>query len=360
MAMQKLKILQPAIARALLSALLFGAATPVVKVVMGEANPWLVAGLLYAASGIGLSLYRFLGSQRWPLRLPPKGDLPWLCAAISCGGIIGPVLLMTGLQAIPASRVSLLLNAEGVFTALIAWIVFHEGVDRRIALGMLCIVSGALLLSWQEGAQGGSNVGIKVGAIWPTLAVLGACVAWALDNNLTRKLAHYDATFLAATRGIVAGAVNIAIAVLAGVPLPALATMLVIGVVGCLSFGISMVLFVTALRELGAARTGAYFSVAPFFGALLALLFGEPFTWTLAIAGVCMGAGVWLHVSERHEHLHRHEALRHSHRHRHDEHHQHDHDFAWEGNEPHEHEHVHEELEHSHGHFPDVHHRHRH
>jgi len=282
----------------------------------------------------------------------PARERLWLAGAVLAGGGVAPVLLMLGLTRLPASGASLLLNAEGVFTALLAWFAFRENVDHRVAVGMLAIVAGAALLSWPGEA--------RFGTAWPALAVLGACLAWALDNNLTRKVALNDATAIAAVKGLGAGSVNLAIALALGdtlPPWPALSGALVLGFA---AYGVSLALFVVALRHLGTARTGAYFSVAPFFGALLALLWlGEPPSAPLLGAGALMALGVWLHLSERHVHEHVHEALEHEHEHEHDAHHAHGHDEAATPVR-HSHPHRHEPLRHSHAHFPDAHHRHRH
>jgi drug/metabolite transporter (DMT)-like permease len=268
------------------------------------------------------------------------------------GGVVGPVLLMFGLAGMPASGASLLLNAEGVFTALLAWFVFKENFDRRIALGMLAIVAGALVLSWPGDAQFGN--------LWPALAVLGACLSWGIDNNLTRKVSLADASWVAMVKGLAAGSVNLVIALALGASLPPAGMLAGSAVLGFFAYGISLMLFVVALRHLGTARTGAYFSVAPFFGALLAVvLLGEPVTPGLLLAGTLMAIGVWLHLSEQHAHSHRHEATEHEHEHEHDMHH--DHHAAGEDLPiRHTHRHRHAPLTHAHEHFPDEHHRHSH
>jgi drug/metabolite transporter (DMT)-like permease len=336
---------------ALGAALLFGAGTPLAKVLLEAANPWLLAGLLYAGSGAGLFIYRRL--VRAPAVKLAHGDARWLGAAIVSGGILGPALLMAGLAGMPASGASLLLNAEGVFTALLAWFVFKENFDRRIAVGMALIVAGAVVLSWPSEAE--------LGTVVPSLAVLGACLAWALDNNFTRKVALNDATFIAMAKGLVAGTTNCVLAFAAGATLPAWPTVAGAAVLGFASYGVSLVLFVVALRELGTARTGAYFSTAPFAGAVLALvLLGESLTMQLGAAALLMAAGVWLHLTERHEHTHSHEPMEHEHEHEHDEHHRHVHDFPVKPGERHSHRHAHEPMEHSHPHYPDAHHRHGH
>ena len=343
--------LHPGIVFALLAAISFGVGTPIAKWLLGFASPWMLAGLLYLGSGVGLFLLRAFRKSA-PVNLR-RDDIGWLAGAIIAGGIVGPVLLMWGLAGMPASGASLLLNAEAVFSALLAWFVFRENFDRRIAAGMAFIVAGAVVLSWPES--------LAMGDVLPALAVLGACLAWGIDNNLTRKVSLADATSIAMLKGLVAGAVNLALALGTGASLPDPGVIAAACALGLISYGVSLVLFVRALRELGTARTGAYFSIAPFCGALLALMLGEPVTLPLAAGGVLMAIGLWLHLTERHDHLHTHERMVHQHEHAHDSHHQHEHDFDWDGREPHSHVHRHEPVSHAHPHFPDMHHRdHRH
>jgi drug/metabolite transporter (DMT)-like permease len=335
---------------ALGAALLFGAGTPLAKLLLHTVSPWLLAGLLYLGSGIGLTMYRLL-SRADTVSLP-RSEVPWFVGAIVSGGIVGPVLLMLGLTSMPASGASLLLNAEGVFTALLAWFAFKENFDRRIALGMLAIVAGALILSWPGEAH--------FAGLWPAIAILGACFAWGVDNNLTRKVSLTDATWIASVKGLTAGSVNLILAMALGATLPPLSNLLGAMVVGLLAYGISLALFVVALRHLGTARTGAYFSVAPFFGAILSVGLGDPVTTPLLIAGGLMAVGIWLHLTESHAHEHTHEMMLHEHEHVHDEHHQHTHAYQVEPGVKHTHRHLHEVMTHAHAHFPDSHHRHKH
>lgn len=341
----------PGVLAALAAALLFGAGTPAAKLLLGHTSPWLLAGLLYLGSGAGLLLLR-LARRAAPVKLA-RGEIGVLAAAIVFGGMVGPALLMWGLNAMPAAGAALLLNSEGVFTAVLAWFVFKENFDRRIALGMGFIVAGAMLLSWPNDA--------RIGSMLPALAILGACLAWAIDNNLTRKVALADADYIAMLKGGVAGGVNLALALAAGAALPGVGVSLAAGILGFFSYGLSLLLFIVGLRHLGTARTGAYFAIAPFAGALLAvLLLGERLTPGLLSAGALMGLGVWLHLTERHAHPHSHNALEHEHAHTHDAHHQHDHDAPVSSWRPHSHRHTHPELTHTHPHFPDAHHRHDH
>ena len=341
---------QPGVVAALVAAFLFGASTPFAKLLLNAVNPWLLAGLLYFGSGIGLTLYRFL-SKAPAVKLPRREAL-WFAGAIVSGGIVAPVLLMIGLTQTPASGTSLLLNAEGVFTALLAWFAFKENFDRRIALGMLTIVAGAVVLSWQGEAS--------FAGVWPSLSLLGACLAWGIDNNLTRKVSLTDATWIASVKGLVAGSVNLALALALGATLPAWPYLIGAMTVGFFSYGVSVALFVIGLRLLGTARTGAYFSVAPFVGAVIALAFGEPLTLPLAAAGALMALGVWLHLTEHHQHEHTHAALEHEHEHAHDEHHRHTHDSVVAPGTKHTHLHQHTVSTHTHDHFPDAHHQHKH
>jgi len=339
---------------ALGAAFLFGAGTPLAKWLLADTTPWMLAGLCYLGSGSGLMIYRRIISAA-PVRLP-RADLGWLAGATLSGGAIAPLLLMSGLARMPAGPASLLLNAEGVLTALLAWAVFREHVGRRIAIGMVAIALGALLLSWPGD--------LAVLDLLPALAILGACLAWAVDNNLTRKISLSDASWITAIKGLVAGSVNLVLAFSLGNQLPALPVLAGTMTMGFFSYGVSLALYVVGLRHLGTARTGAYFSIAPFVGAALAVLSGEPLSWQLGGAGVLMGVGVWLHLTERHHHEHAHEAMAHEHEHVHDEHHQHDHpdqpDLVLTTGFRHSHRHHHAALVHSHEHYPDTHHQHGH
>jgi drug/metabolite transporter (DMT)-like permease len=342
----------PGVYLALASAVLFGLSTPIAKVLLGNTPPVLLAGLLYAGSGAGLWVARRsrgAASAEAPLR---RRDLPWVALVVVAGGIAGPVLLMFGLTGTPASSASLLLNLEGVFTLAIAWIVFRENVDVRIGLGAAAILTAAMLLSWTGGPQGGT---------WKSAAIVAACLAWAIDNNFTRKISTADPIQLAMIKGLAAGTVNLSAAVVLHSTWPRAATVAAAAGLGFISYGVSLVCFILALRHLGTARTSAYFSVAPFVGAAVSIaILGEPVTWMFATAAGLMALGLYLHVTERHEHEHAHDPMAHAHRHVHDAHHQHAHSPDDPPGEPHTHWHEHGTLVHSHPHYPDAHHRHRH
>jgi drug/metabolite transporter (DMT)-like permease len=282
-----------------------------------------------------------------------RRDYRWLAGAIVLGGVAGPVLLMLGLARTQAATASLLLTLEGAATALLAWFVFHENFDRRIALGMACIVAGAAFVSW-------SGAPTIEGFVGP-LCIIGACIAWGIDNNLTRKVSLADPLEIVQLKGLIAGPVNLLLGLWAGGSLPGPWPILLTALVGFVCYGLSLALFVVALRHLGTARTGAYFSTAPFIGAAIAVLASQqPLTIQLLAAGALMAVGVWLHVTERHAHAHTHTRMVHAHSHRHDEHHRHVHGPQDPPGEPHTHAHEHETLTHSHPHLPDMHHDHRH
>jgi drug/metabolite transporter (DMT)-like permease len=345
--------LWPGVPFALASAALFGASTPFAKLLVGSIDPQLLAGLLYLGAGVGLMIgYAIrvaigIGHSEAPLR---RVDAPWMIAIVVFGGIVGPLFLMLGLARTSAASGSLLLNLEGLATMAIAWVVFRENVDRRLLLGATAILAGAGALSWH-----GQGVRVDEGGLLIALA----CVAWGIDNNLTRKLSAADPVLIALIKGVAAGSVNLALALLLGARLPSMATTGAALVVGFCGVGLSLVLFVLALRHLGSARTGAYFSLAPFLGAVIAIgLIHEPITPQLLFAGVLMALGVWLHLTERHAHDHSHEAIEHEHAHVHDEHHGHTHEGTV--TEPHSHWHRHAPLRHRHAHYPDIHHRHEH
>ena len=339
---------------ALLAAVLFGASAPLAKLLLGEVNPWLLAGLLYVGAGLGMWIWRIV--RRAPRVRLARHEVPWLVGAVAAGGVAGPVLLMFGLSSMPASGASLLLNAEGALTAVIAWVVFREPADRRVVIGMLAIVAGAVVVTVPTGQA-------EAAAVWPTLAIVGACACWALDNNLTRKVSLTDATWLAAVKGAVAGPTNLVLALLLGAQLPSVMTTAAALVLGFVAYGLSLVLFIVGLRHVGTARAGAYFSVAPFFGAVLAIMLGDPVTWQLLLAGVLMAGGTWVHLSEQHGHEHTHDPVTHEHWHTHEDgHHDHEHspgELVAAGVR-HRHVHTHGPLTHTHEHYPDAHHRHDH
>jgi len=343
---------------AIIAAALFGSSTPLAKLLVGSVSPVILAGLLYAGSGVGLALWMIFRKIVSPQTSQTEAglgrkDLPWLAGAIMAGGIMAPILLMLGLTYTPASSASLLLNLEGVATSMLAWFVFRENFDRRIFFGMVLIIAGGAILSLQESGRFHLPIG--------SLLVAGACLCWGIDNNLTRKVSASNPVQIACIKGLVAGVGNLSIGLFIGNTLPSLSLAGQASLLGFFGYGLSLVMFVLALRHLGTARTGAYFSLAPFVGVGISLmLIHEAPSITFWLAALLMSGGIWLHLTERHEHTHTHEPMEHNHSHVHDDHHQHEHDFEWDGTEPHTHPHKHEPITHSHTHYPDIHHRHEH
>jgi len=339
---------------ALAAAALFGASTPLAKLLLGEISPVVLAGLLYLGSGFGLALLRLVpGHGQRPRESPLAArDWAWLAGAIVAGGIVAPVLLLWGLAGSGAAETSLLLNFEGVITTLVAAALFREAVGARVWLAALAMLAGGFVLAYDPTAP--------IAFSPQSLAIVGACFGWAVDNNLTRKISGADPVVIAMIKGLVAGSFNLALGFALGGTFPVFGAAAGALALGFVAYGVSLVLFIYALRHLGSARTGAHFSTAPFIGAALAvLLLGEPVTPGLFAAAALMAIATWLVLTESHLHEHEHGRLVHSHRHVHDEHHHHAH-HGDEGPEPHAHEHVHEPMRHAHPHMPDLHHRHDH
>jgi drug/metabolite transporter (DMT)-like permease len=252
----------------LAAAVLFGASTPCAKSLLSDVAWVMMPGLLYLGSGVGLGLWYVIRGQSKHSVVGVKlsrQDMPWVVAVVTAGGVVGPLLLMWGLARTPASTSALLLNLEGLFTAVLAWLVFHESCDRRVVLGMLALVVGAALLGYEGTPQ--------VGVPWGIVAIAGACAAWAVDNNLTRRISSSDPVQIGTIKGLGAGITNLTVALLAGSTFPAAHLTVLVGVVGLATYGLSIVLFILGLRHLGAARVAAYFSTAPFVGAGFSILF---------------------------------------------------------------------------------------
>ncbi len=351
------KLRSPGFAYALIAAFLFGASTPAAKILLEKTDPLFLAGMLYFGSGIGLLiliLIRFLlKKSSFSESSLTRKDIPWLAAATLFGGILAPILLMSGLARVEASSASLLLNMEGVLTALLAWFVFREHFDSRIFIGMLLIILGGLILSWTSHPTIGNRVG--------PLLIIGACLSWGIDNNVTRKISANDPLQITVIKSLVAGSTNLLLAAFFHGQIPNISVFMTAGFLGFVSYGLSLACFILALRHIGTSRTGAFFSLAPFVGTGLSLFFlHESISLRIVAAGILMGAGVWLHLTEKHSHEHTHELLEHEHQHVHDEHHQHEHRPEDPLGEPHVHYHQHKPLTHSHPHYPDIHHRHAH
>jgi len=333
----------------LLAAALFGASIPVTKLLAADADPLVLAGLLYLGAGAALALLRLLrpGAEA-KLR---RSDVPWLLGIVVAGAIAGPVLLVIGLRRLPGVPAALLLNLEAPLTAVLAVAAFGEHLSRRGWAAAALLAGAAATLAAVPGALRLDSLGAA--------ALVCACAAWALDTNLTQRLSLRDPVALVRFKGLAGGACTLLVGFLLGGKLPGARETAAALAVGALGYGASIVWHVEAMRVLGAARQSALFATAPFAGALLSVpLLGEGFTLRECVAAVMMAAGVALLARERHEHVHVHEPMEHEHLHVHDEHHRHDH--AGAVSEPHSHAHRHEQVVHSHPHASDVHHRHKH
>jgi drug/metabolite transporter (DMT)-like permease len=347
-----------AIIQVFAAAVLFGASAPLSKLLLTHIEPIPLAACLYFGSGIGAFIL-FLFKQgdkearKSEARLS-KADLPWLAGAIMAGGVAAPILLLLGLERTPASTASLLLNFESVATTLIAVLIFREAVDKRITYGVVAITFSSILLTWT-----GGNWGLSVGA----LGILGACLFWGLDNNFTRQISDKDPLVIVAIKGLGAGLFSLLLSLLLGKSFPSGWPLILALLVGAISYGISIQLFILALRSLGAARTGALFGIAPFAGTFLSLLILKEVPQLLFWGALpIMVVGSWLMLTEDHQHTHEHESLEHDHSHEHPEgHHEHSHaEMVLNMERKHAHLHSHRKLPHSHPHTPDLHHRHEH
>jgi drug/metabolite transporter (DMT)-like permease len=344
--------------QALLAAVLFGASAPLSKLLLGQMQPIPLAALLYLGSGTGAFLMLlFQGLRHRGQKVEAglsRGDIPWLGGALLAGGIGAPIILLLGLERTPASTASLLLNFEGVATTLIAITFFKESIDRRIGWAIGLVTLASIVLTWT-----GGNWGFTLGA----LGVIGACFLWGADNNFTRHISAKNPLIIVGIKGLGAGTFSLVLSLILRQPLPALNIGVLAMLLGSISYGISIQLFISALRSLGAARTSTLFGAAPFVGVILSLILLREKPALLFWAALpVMVAGAWLMLTENHVHYHVHEPMVHDHRHSHpDEHHIHD---SREGvplvHGSHSHEHTHERLEHDHAHSPDLHHRHEH
>lgn len=341
----------------LISAVFFGVSPPFAKMLVADIPPLVLAGLLYAGAFIGLSLYS-LGRKSVSVRPDrehaslERKDLPWLLAATVFGGIIAPISLMSGLRLTSGFTASLLLNLEGVATAVIAVLFFKENAGKRLWWSLACMTLAGIFLAWDPG-RGAFNLP------GPVLIAL-AMICWGMDNNLTRHISSRDPIQIALVKGLVSGAASLSLAHLLGMGIPWNMNILLAILLGAFSYGISLVFFIKALEGLGSFRTGVFFSLAPFIGAVASLmLLHEWIGWVIFPSMGLMIVGFWLMVEEKHSHHHVHEEMTHTHSHHHDDSHHH-HDHPDPGTSSHIHEHTHHEKTRAHAHRPDTHHRHAH
>jgi drug/metabolite transporter (DMT)-like permease len=346
------------------SAALFGMSAPLTKRILESSGPLVTAAGLYLGAGLGLLLgpwrRRALRSDspngprekaaETPLR---RADVPLVVGAIVAGGILGPIFLMIGLRRVSAVTGSLLLNLETPLTILIAVLFFGEHLGARQAGAAVLIIAGAALVGHQSGEIRAEWLGVA--------AIAAASLSWSIDTNLSQRLSLRDPLAYSRIKLLAGGCSTLVIALVWGETLPRPAVLGVTLLIGSISYGLSTLLFIRALRVVGAARVSAYFATAPFMGALAAVpILGERLHREHIAAMVLMAIGAVVLLRETHDHLHEHESMEHEHAHSHDEHHRHDHGPDDPPGEPHAHRHRHQPLRHAHPHAPDLHHRHPH
>jgi drug/metabolite transporter (DMT)-like permease len=342
--------------QALLAAMLFGASAPLAKLLLGDIQPVMLAGMLYLGSGFTLSILTIIthsSIKKVDAEAKLKGkDYVWLGGAVLAGGIGAPILLLVSLQKTPASTASLLLNFEAVATGVIAWLLFREAISKRALIAISLITTAGILLTLDTTGTWGFSLG--------ALGILGACLLWGLDNNLTRNISSKDPVMITMLKGLAGGLFSVLLALSLGNFFPPLSLLFAALILGGLSYGASIVLFIRAMRGMGAARTSALFNIAPLIGVILSLLLlGDQPGWMFYLTLPILATGAWLLMSEAHTHEHHHLPVTHEHAHNHsDGHHTHNHDVLVTGS--HSHIHVHEEQVHDHDHLPDTHHRHAH
>ncbi|MHB8910740.1 MAG: DMT family transporter [Syntrophales bacterium] len=343
--------------QALAAAFLFGASAPLSKLLLHDIEPAVMAGLLYLGSGTGVLLFKILrtsvtGTGDTEAKLA-HSDIKWLAAGILSGGVAAPITLLFSLRETPAATASLLLNFECAATTLIAALLFKESISRRAWAAILCITLAGILLSTDFSGSWGLSIG--------ALGVLMACIFWGMDNNFTRNISAKDPLMIVTVKGLGAGSVSLGLGFLLGNPLPGFAAIAGAMLLGCMSYGASIVLFIHAMRGLGAGRTSALFGTAPVTGIILSIiLFQETPNWLFMIALPVMIIGAISLATEEHHHEHRHKEIVHEHRHTHDDGH---HDGHLREDHPctaHSHRHIHDGIQHTHHHLPDIHHRHGH
>lgn len=345
------------ILQALLAALLFGASAPIAKVLLGNVQPIPLAGFLYVGSGISLlavKAWQRLRKNHETEAGLTRSDIKWLAGAVVTGGIAAPIVLLFSLRETPGATASLLLNFEGVATTLLAALIFKESIGRRSGLAILLITLAGILLSTNLNQEWGLSIG--------ALGILTACLFWGLDNNLTCNISAKDPLIIVMVKGLAAGCFSLLLSAALGDQFPGLDIVLKAMLLGSLSYGASIVLFVHAMRALGAARTSALFGTAPLAGLILSfIILREGFTIMLLIAVLLMVVGAFLLINEEHIHHHTHDEITHAHSHRHnDSHHIHDHVEGINLDQTHSHLHLHICLKHDHHHMPDLHHKHLH
>lgn len=335
---------------AILAAVLYGISAPFSKILLTYISPTMLAAFLYLGAGCGMLLLKRFKPSGLEARLT-KNELPYVIGMVLLD-IAAPILLLFGLKTASSATVSLLGNFEIVATALIAFMLFHEAVSRRLLAAIGFITIASMLLS----VNSFTDLSLNSGALF----VLLACACWGFENNCTRMLSLKDPMEIVIIKGFGSGIGSFIVALFLGERAPKLLIILPAMLLGFVAYGLSIFYYVSAQRTLGAARTGAYYAIAPFVGTGIAfILFKNALTLQFLSALLLMLFGAYLAAVEKHSHSHKHEQFEHEHRHNHaDGHHNHVHPYPVHGE--HSHAHIHDELVHTHAHTPDMHHQHSH
>ncbi len=341
---------------AILAATLYGISSPLSKLLLVEIPGTLIAALLYLGAGLGMLAINLIVSIR---KKEPteekisKYDAPYILGMVLLD-IAAPISLMIGLNMTTSANAALINNFEIVATSLMALLIYKEAIGKRLWIGISFITLASILLSFEDL----SSFSFSLGSVF----VLLACLFWGFENNCTRMLSLKNPLQIVVVKGFGSGFGSLIIALsLKQYSANTLYILLALSL-GFIAYGLSIYFYILAQRELGAARTSAYYAVAPFIGVLLSvLIFDQPIALSFILALLLMIVGVYFSGAERHKHLHTHNEIMHAHRHHHqDNHHNHTHDDGLCHNTEHSHFHVHEKTEHSHAHTPDMHHNHAH
>ena len=278
-----------AIFYAILAAALYALNAPVSKLMLKNVPPTMMAGFLYLGAGLGMALMglvrRRTGLSKQEMHLTRK-DLPFTLGMVVLD-IAAPIFLMIGLSRTTSANASLLNNFEIVATSLIALLIFKEKIGRRLWIAIGLITLSSILLSVEDAGSFRFSVG--------SLFVLLACVCWGLENNCTRNLSHSDPLEIVVIKGFGSGIGSVIIGRVVGEALPLWGDILRILLLGFVAYGLSIYFYVYAQRELGAAKTSAYYAIAPFIGVLLSfIMFREIPGALFFIALAIMVAGTWM------------------------------------------------------------------
>ena len=318
---------------AILAAALYAINVPLSKMLLPYVGPTMMAAFLYLGAGFGMLIYELAGKcvgKKEEKESLTKSELPYTIAMVVLD-IAAPILLMFGIARTNAANVSLLNNFEIVATSLIALVVFREVISKRLWFAIVLVTIASIVLSVEGAGAFMFNRG--------SLFVLGACLCWGLENNCTRMLSNKNPSEIVVIKGIFSGLGSLVVAFIVGDKMPEVKWLACVLLLGFVAYGLSILFYIKAQKDLGAAKTSAYYSIAPFLGVAFGmLLLGERPRAQFYIAFVLMLISTYFMVKDT-------IALQHTHEHEHTHIHEHSHgDYV----HAHEHTHVHTHI-HTHG-----------